>query len=80
LAFVGNDLAIASTPSSGDDARGAVFRASASEGLLEPKLVVPFDGRKPEGLALTEETPRRLLVVFDAGAATPEMTEIEWPQ
>jgi multidrug resistance efflux pump len=80
LAFVGNDLAIASTPSSGDDARGAVFRASASGGLLEPKLVVPFDGRKPEGLALTEETPRRLLVVFDAGAATPEMTEIEWPQ
>ncbi|MBL8741341.1 MAG: hypothetical protein JNK04_09610, partial [Myxococcales bacterium] len=77
LLFVGSELAIASTPSSEDVVTGALFKI-ASPGAA-PTLVKSFSGRKPEGLAITLRDPKRLVVVFDNGGATGEMTEIPWP-
>jgi multidrug resistance efflux pump len=71
---------LAATPSTGDDALGAVFRlAKLAPGEAPvPELLRRFPDRKPEGLALSFTSPDRLLVVFDNGAATPEMTEVPW--
>ena len=81
LLFVDNEsLVITSTPSTSDAASGALWRvAHASRGgALAPQLVQHFPGRKPEGLALSLNRGN-LIVVFDAGSATPSFLEAPWP-
>src|SRR5262249_11711266 len=80
LMFEGRDaLVIASTPSSAEGAAGALWRVEhARGGELEARLVRRFPGRKPEGLT-PSLTHGRLMVVFDAGSATPSFLELPWP-
>ncbi|MCC6554512.1 MAG: biotin/lipoyl-binding protein [Polyangiaceae bacterium] len=89
--FPGGDLAIASTPSTADGEAGALWRVDHGpiEGAappnpppsearsLAPRLVRRFPGLKPEGLA-PSLTPGKLMVVFDAGSATPSFEELPW--
>lgn len=81
LLFSGRSLLIASTPSSGDRATGALFAVAdaASGGELVPRKVTTFPGKKPEGLSLSLSDPKKVVVVFDNGAAGGEMTELAWP-
>jgi multidrug resistance efflux pump len=77
LVFVGSDLAISSTPSTDDLVTGALFKLTSPGS--EPTLVKSFHGKKPEGLAVTLKDPKRIVVVFDNGSKTGEMTELPWP-
>ncbi len=78
LLFMGPTLVIASTPSTADGAAGALWRVDdARGGALEAKLVRRFPGRKPEGLS-PSLTGGKLMVVFDAGNATPKFLEMPW--
>jgi multidrug efflux pump subunit AcrA (membrane-fusion protein) len=80
LLFTGADsLVITSTPSTAEGAAGALWHVDhATGGGLTPKLVERFPGRKPEGLAKSL-VPGHLMVVFDAGSATPSFLEMPWP-
>jgi multidrug resistance efflux pump len=79
LLFVGDTLVIASTPSTADGAAGALWRVDHPRGgALSAQLVRRFPGRKPEGLA-PSLTSGKLMVVFDAGSATPSFLETPWP-
>jgi len=79
LAFIGSDLAIASTPSTDDLATGAVFKIPATGGEPQATLVAAFRKRKPEGLSVALNDPKKLVVVFDNGSSVGEMAELEWP-
>jgi hypothetical protein len=75
-------LVMASTASNeqGATESGRVWYVpSPAEGRLTPRLVKTFPGLKPEGLCLSA-TPGKMLVVFDAGAATPSFLELPWPR
>ncbi|MBN9159618.1 MAG: hypothetical protein BGO98_49170 [Myxococcales bacterium 68-20] len=78
LLFMGGTLVIASTPSTADGAAGALWRVDdARGGELDVKLVRRFPGRKPEGLSPSLMSGN-LMVVFDAGNATPSFLEMPW--
>jgi len=79
--FFANDgsLAIASTPSVAEGAAGALFRVDKpAAGVLAPRLVKRFAGLKPEGIAASLDANDKLVLVFDAGAATPSWEEVAW--
>lgn len=80
LLFVDKEsLVIASTPSTAEGAAGAIWHVEhARGGTLVPRLVRSFPNRKPEGVT-PSLTPGNLLVVFDAGSATPSFLEMPWP-
>jgi hypothetical protein len=73
-------LVITSTPSEADGAAGALWRVdhARSGGGLSPRVVRHVPGRKPEGLSASL-TSGHLVVVFDAGSATPSFLEMPWP-
>ncbi len=72
-------LVIASTPSTAEGAAGALWRVEhARGGTLRPQLVRRFPNRKPEGLT-SSLTKGNLMIVFDAGSATPSFLEMPWP-
>lgn len=71
-------LAIISTPSTADGDAGALWRVDRPQaGALAPQLVQRFPGRKPEGIA-PSLAAGKLMIVFDAGAATPSYQELSW--
>jgi multidrug efflux pump subunit AcrA (membrane-fusion protein) len=85
LLFHGDTLFVTSTPSIADGAAGALWRvdhverfASAHGAELDAKLVRRFVGRKPEGLSPSLKSGN-LLIVFDAGSATPSFLDTPWP-
>ncbi len=80
LLFVDKDsLVIASTPSTAEGAAGALWHVEhARGGKLAAQLVRKFPNRKPEGLT-PSLSPGNLMVVFDAGSATPSFLEMPWP-
>jgi multidrug resistance efflux pump len=74
-------LAIASTSSreEGTVESGRLWRvAEPAAGTLTARVVRTFHGQKPEGLSLSA-APGRVVVVFDAGRATPSWMELPWP-
>lgn len=71
-------LVITSTPSTAAGEGGALWRVDRPQpGTLSPRLVQRFPGLKPEGVA-PSLSPGKLMVVFDAGSATPSFQEISW--
>ena len=71
-------LAMTSTPSTADGDAGALWRVDRPEaGVLSPRLVQRFPGLKPEGIS-PSLTPGTLMIVFDAGSATPSFQELSW--
>lgn len=71
-------LVIASTPSTADGAAGALWRVDhPQEGALAPRLIQRFPASKPEGLA-PSLGGGKLMIVFDAGSATPSFLEVPW--
>lgn len=80
LLFDGDDsLVIASTPSTAEAAAGGLWRVpQAGGGALKPELVRRFPGRKPEGMSRSLNAGK-LMIVFDAGSATPSFLEMPWP-
>jgi multidrug resistance efflux pump len=79
LLFQGDSLVITSTPSTADGAAGALWHVEhARGGALAARLVRRFPGRKPEGLS-SSLTAGKLMLVFDAGSATPSFLEVPWP-
>jgi multidrug resistance efflux pump len=57
---------------------GALYRVHGPAGAAAPVLVQTFPGRKPEGLSRSAKGDA-IAVVFDAGAGTPQWTELPWP-
>lgn len=71
-------LAIASTPATADGAAGALWRVDQAQGgALTPRLIRRFPSVKPEGLAPSLGGDK-LMIVFDAGGATPLFQEVPW--
>ena len=60
---------------------GALYAVSGatSGGELGARVVQAFPGKKPEGLSASLADPKKVLVVFDAGAASGELLELIWP-
>ena len=52
--------------------------AAPKGGVLAPRLVRTFDGKKPEGLS-EAAAKGSLAVVFDAGSDTPSWLTMPWP-
>jgi hypothetical protein len=74
-------LLIAATPAAGDvsSASGSIFHiAEPRAGLIVPRVVRAFNGRRPEGLSIAP-APGRFLAVFDAGDAEPSWIDLPWP-
>lgn len=71
-------LAVTSTPSTAEGAAGALWRVDQPKsGELSPRLLQRFPGFKPEGIA-PSLSPGKLMIVFDAGSATPSFQEVPW--
>lgn len=71
-------LVVASTPSSGDEAAGAIFRVEKPDAAspLATTTIRRFPGRKPEGLAVSLAGAGGVVVVFDNGARPGELMEL----
>lgn len=81
LALPDGRLLIAATASGikTQDQTGSLWIASREGGQLTSRRVQEFPGRKPEGLALSPE-PGRIMVVFDADQDTPGWMDLPWPR
>ncbi len=74
-------LALSSTASrdEGKSESGRLwYVASPRGGVLEPRAIRLFPGRKPEGLSRVPD-PSKMLVIFDEGEKTPSLVEVAWP-
>lgn len=78
LELADGSLLVATTASGLDPARqdGALVHVAGRDGLATPRTIRVFPGLKPEGLAQSGAT---IVVVFDAGAETPQWMEQPWP-
>ena len=72
-------LVLSATPSIAEGEAGALFRVDKPQGpTLTPLLLARFPNLKPEGITLSLLSKEKLLIVFDAGAATPSFAEVAW--
>lgn len=81
LELPGGQLLVTATAAGATDPRsqdGALFVVDDRSKLASPRLLWTFPGLKPEGVALGAKSDA-LVLVFDAGAATPQWMEQPWP-
>lgn len=81
LELPSGELLVTATSAGAIDPRsqdGALFLVDDRSKLASPRLLWTFPALKPEGVALGPQSDA-LVLVFDAGAATPQWMEQPWP-
>ena len=82
LLFLPDGTLLISATSADDDASSKsgsiVHVAEPRAGLLAPRVVRTFIGRRPEGLSIAP-APGRFLAVFDERDAQPSWIDLPWP-